>query len=168
MDMADDMLPWVRRGGRLIFLDREFPTVMDKAIGSSATFTAEREYLRHYQIGMGHVITGRSDRILNKSLMENSFNGQLIQMNLHAMDADKIWFAEYYHGYRVEENFINQLPIAVRLAGLQLIIITAAVVWCVGKRFGKPMVYYEEVEREENEHVKALARLYIKTGGKHD
>jgi hypothetical protein len=36
-------------------------------------------------------------------------------------------------------------------------------IWHVGKRFGKPVPAYEETEREENEQVRALARLYNKT-----
>jgi hypothetical protein len=160
VEMAEQMLTWVRRGGRLIFLDREFPTVMDRTIGLHARASVEQDYFNHYSLGLGHVITGRSDSLLNKRLMEDSQYGQLIQLNLHAMDADNIWFSEYYHGYRVEESFINQLPRMVQFAGWQLILITLALLWHTGKRFGKPVVYYEEVEREENEQVKALARLY--------
>jgi len=45
----------------------------------------------------------------------------------------------------------------------QLAIIAALIIWRLGKRFGEPIPFYEEIEREENEHIKALANLYQKS-----
>ena len=80
---------------------------------------------------------------------------------LDAWQADRIWFAEYYHGYRTRETLVTQLPDVVKYATAQLVLITFVMVGWLGKRFGKPVPYYEEIEREENEHIKALAKLYM-------
>jgi hypothetical protein len=155
---AEAMLEWVRKGGRLIFLDNRFPTVMDRALRGS--FYTEIGNLTHYPVGQGEVVTGRAQDIANIGLMLDQSYGRLLQQVLQNWDAERIWFAEYYHGYRPAENFYTRLPLTVKLTVFQLMIITLAVVWYAGKRFGKPIPFHEETEREENEHVKALARLY--------
>jgi hypothetical protein len=162
-EMAEDILGWVKRGGRLIFFDSEFPTVLDRVL--SGQEFSEIGNLTHYYAGMGEVITGFSGDIINENLMHESGYGNLLENTLRSWNAERIWFAEYYHGYHTPDNFYTQLPAVVKLGLYQLIIFTAAFVLCVGKRFGKPIPYHEEAEREENGHVKALARLYRKAGG---
>jgi hypothetical protein len=161
-EAAERMLAWVRKGGRLIYLDGEFPNALDRAlekINIQPVLTGEMHF---YILGMGEIFTGNADFILNTRILNETKHGQFIEFVLYEWNAPTVWFAEYYHGYRKPENFYSHLPDVVKLALFQLVIITCAVVWHLGKRFGKPQTYYEEIEREENEHVKALANLYWK------
>lgn len=158
--IIEDMLAWVRRGGRLIYLDNESPSLMDSALSTYAS--SEWGTLSHYSVGLGEVITGYAEDVVNQSLMNDSLYGSMLAYVLEAWEADHIWFAEYYHGYRVSDNFFARLPAPVKLVVYQMIILAAAYAWYKGKRFGKPVPYYEEIERGENEHIKALARLYYR------
>ena len=157
-EITENILNWVRRGGRLIYLDNRQPTVIDRALGNEyhATFGS----MRIYRLGMGEVMTGRADTVVNVNLMENPIYGNGIAYILTRWNPDRIYFAEYYHGYRGATGAFRQLPLWVQLVVIQMVIGTVALVWHLGKRFGVPIPLYEEIEREENEQVLVLARLY--------
>ncbi|MCL2215731.1 MAG: hypothetical protein FWB91_01795 [Defluviitaleaceae bacterium] len=165
--MAKEMLYWVSRGGRLIFLQNRIATVIDSAIitGDLAVYVrllGNFDGFTLYQVGNGEVLTGRALPLSNQRLMNDPAPGGIIHSVLERWNADRITFAEYYHGFQLTENFIGSLPLIVRLILLQMLIVAVMMVWFLGKRFGNPIPYYEETEREENEYVRALARLYMK------
>ncbi|MCL2841498.1 MAG: DUF4350 domain-containing protein [Defluviitaleaceae bacterium] len=159
--MLTEMLEWVERGGRLIFLQNWPVTDIEHLIDTPWQSIGG---FRLYQLGYGEVLTGGSFSLTNQPLMNNPESGRLIHATLYRWNADRIIFAEYYHGFYLEPNFIGSLPLIIRLLLLQILFASIMLVWHLGKRFGKPMPYYEAVEREENEYVRALARLYMKTG----
>ena len=160
----DEMLAWARKGGRLIYLGALGPSYFDDHL--SSTKTAGMGHLTLYQAGLGEVITGLADDIVNERLMEDDTYGQLLANALRSWNADSIRFVEYYHGYRASDNFFTQLPSGVKLCVYQLIILMAVYVWYRGKRFGKAIPYYEETERAGDEYVRALAHLYYKTSNR--
>jgi len=155
--MAEEMREWVRGGGRLIYLcnkDTHF-TPYGHDIGD----------FRLNRLGKGEIISGRATPVTNRSLMDDYTAGEAIQTTLKRWNAEReignIFFAEYYHGFRTPETFVGRLPLVIRLLLAQMIILAIISVWYLGKRFGNPVPYYEEVEREENEYVRALAKLYM-------
>lgn len=156
--MADDILSWVRQGGRLIYLDNNQPSIIDRVLRDE--YYTSFGTLRWYRFGMGQVITGRADTIFNISLLEGSIYGEGIYYILANWEPDRIYFAEFYHGFHSAGGFFGQLPLWLRLIVFQTVILAIALVWHLGKRFGKPIPLYEEIEREENEQVLVLARLY--------
>ena len=160
---AEEILEWVQQGGRLIFLENSAPTILDSMIPYTADVMGN---LRHYRVGRGEIITGNAYHVANYHLMNSPTTGEIIQANLSRWNADRIWFAEYYHGLHATETFVGGLPLIVRLLLAQMMLVAIVAVWHLGKRFGKPVPYYREVERDENEYVHALARLYMKIGGK--
>jgi len=153
---AEEMLEWVRQGGRLIFLHRINPTIFDTMIPGAGY---QMGAFRRYQVGYGEVITGRAFHVVNHHMMSVPRAARELQQTLAHWDADRIWFAEYYHGMYASETFLGSLPLVVQLLMVQMLLAGAVAVWRLGKRFGRPMPYYNEVEREENEHVYAFARL---------
>lgn len=155
---AEEILEWVQNGGRLIFLHNAYPTVFDTILEVGRDIGG----VYWYSVGMGEVVTGRAYQIANGYMMNNPSTGRMIESVLNRWDAEMIWFAEYYHGVSPSENFIDTLPLIVRLVLVQLGLVSFFAVWHLGKRFGRPIPYYEAVEREENEHIRALARLYYK------
>ena len=157
-EMAMEILTWVRRGGRLIYLENSQPTIMDRVLlGEHFTSVGG---LNWYRIGMGEVVTGRANVVANINLMEDPTYGENIVMVLSVWEPDRIYFAEYYHGFRRSDSAFNQMPMWLQFAAFQVIIAAAVLVWHLGKRFGSPIPLYEEIEREENEQILTLARLY--------
>ena len=157
-EIAEDILSWVRRGGRLIYLENRQPTAIDRALAGEI-YTPFGS-LRWYRLGMGEIVTGRANPLVNVNLMRDYTYGQGIMYILAGWNPDRIYFAEYYHGFRRPDGTFRQLPIALQLAVFQIVIAALALVWHLGKRFGDPVPLYEETEREENEDVLVLARLY--------
>jgi len=158
--MTDDILDWVRGGGRLIFLDDRHPNVIDRAL--EYEIYSSFGSLRLYHLGKGEVITGRASIVANINLMNNSSYGEIISALLSVWDPDRIYFADYYHGFHIQEGFFQRMPVTVRMLAFQVIILSIILFWYLSKRFGTPIPYYEEVERDENEQVIVLARLYKK------
>jgi hypothetical protein len=153
------IVEWAKRGGRMFFFGTEYPTALDYALSEGFSFY-DIDNLTVYQVGVGEIITGYAGDVANAPLMADSYYGEVIAYILDEWDAQNVFFPEYYHGYRASENFFSTLPLIVKLCAYQLIIFAGFFMWRLGKRFGKPVPYYEETERAGDEHVRALARLY--------
>ena len=163
MAMAEEILSWVRQGGRLVYLENTVPNIIDRALDGSYEISAlATGNMRLYRVGLGEILTGRADIISNIHLTEGSLYGEGILYVLNRWNPAQIYFAEYYHGYHAPDSFFRQLPISIQMAAFQLIIAAVIFSWHLGKRFGEPVPLYEEIEREENEQVLSLARLYKK------
>ena len=160
-DMAREMLEWVYRGGRLIFLS-SYP-IMDRLLDGHGEnvhgFTL-------YSHGLGEVLTGQASSVANINLAENSQSGHGVFLTLFRWDADRVRFADYYHGFHAGTTLVGSLPLVIQLFLLQSVIFALALVWHLGKRFGAVVPYHEIIEREENEYLRSLARLYFLTGKK--
>lgn len=151
-----EMLDWAERGGRLIFL-QNWQILDVPAVG---IYVAD---IVVYELGRGAVITGNANAITNQNLMNNADIGIQLYTILTHWNADMIMFAEYYHIAPVGDNLFSRLPLIVRLVFIQLGLAAIIAIWHFGKRFGNPLPYYDETEREENEHVYTVTRLYLKT-----
>jgi hypothetical protein len=160
-ELAEEMLEWVRRGGRLVFLFNSGPTAVDRLL--AGTRPQQINGFNYYRVGLGSVVTGQSYRITNLRLISDAEPAVQLHGILSRWDAERIVFSAYYHGMHPTETLFSRLPLVIRLVIIQLGIAVLLLLWHLGKRFGKPVPAYEETEREEHEHVRALARLYIKT-----
>jgi len=169
-EMAEEMVEWVRRGGRLIFLHTNHPSILNivGTEGETIFYYQPRNVTRGqqwtlHQVGNGEIIIGNPRPLLNEALVEHPVAGAILESHIRRWQGEEIIFAEYYLGFTAQETFIGELPFIVQLVLAQLVLAFIILVWHLGKRFGNPIPYYEEVEREENEHVRALAKLYMKT-----
>ncbi|MCL2356511.1 MAG: DUF4350 domain-containing protein [Defluviitaleaceae bacterium] len=161
-ERAEEMLEWVYYGGRLIFLCWNHPnTAIDRALDTQGIPSGQFTLYTH---GSGAILTGDAVQIENSVLMHNHAPGRRIQITLDDWNSTRevsaIFFAEYYHGFHTPQNFVGRLPLFMRLILLQTVIFSLVALLFFGKRFGNSVPYYEEIEREENEYVRALARLY--------
>jgi len=156
--LAEEAIQWVRQGGRLIFLDNRRFTPIDVLLEHYQPDIMGN--FRLYSVGMGEILVGRADAVANQRMMNNPTYGAGISYLLYAWNPDRIYFAEYYHGFRVRNSAFRQMPLGLQLTAYQLAIVALALVWHLGKRFGKPIPLYEEIEREEHEQIYVLARLY--------
>jgi len=153
------LFDWAYAGGRLVFLHNSFFNFMGQL---SPEYSTQVGNLTVHSIGSGEIVVGRAQHITNLNMMNDHETGTALHSILSRWGAERIFFAEYYHGLHNPGNFFTNLPLIVRLVFVQLILVSIIVVWHIGKRFGNAIPYYQEVEREENEHVRALARLYMK------
>jgi len=159
-EMAEEMLEWVRGGGRLVFLHNTNPTVVDNILASETVRTVGQ--FNYYNVGAGSVVTGRAQPITNRPLLSDPGYAATLHGIITQWQAERIVFPVYYHGVHPPETMFSNLPPVMRLVIIQLVIAVLALLWHLGKRFGKPIPAYGEMEREENEYVRALARLYMK------
>ena len=157
----DDIIAWVKRGGQMIYLRGTFPDYLELAL--SEHYYENMGGFSYYHVGLGNIITGNANWVVNTRLMEDPSYGSMLAGALNSWAPNQIRFAEYYHGYGGAENTFSTLPGYIKLAAYQMVFITILVVWHFGKRFGKPIPYYEETERMGDEYVKALSRLYLKS-----
>ena len=157
-----DLLAWVAAGGQLFFLHNNPSTPIDAAISTGGTSFGS---LTIHEIGQGVLVRGRAEDIVNIHLMNQPDTGAGIEAVLSQRweTISRVYFAQFYQHPPAAETFFNRLPFIIRLAVIQLALIALIIVWYLGKRFGNPIAYYQEQEREENEHVRALAQLYMKT-----
>jgi len=169
-EMAEEMVEWVRRGGRLVFLHTSHSSILNIVGTEGETIFYHRPQGRArgyqwtlHQVGHGEIIIGSSRPLLNAALVEHPYAGIVLESHIRRWQGEEIMFAEYYLGFTAQQTFIGELPFIVQLVLAQLVLAFIILVWHLGKRFGNPVPYYEEEEREENEHVRALARLYMKT-----
>ena len=156
--MAREILEWVVRGGHLIYLENAQTTIMDRALWGE--YYTENGGMRLYPHGMGMVLVGSANSVININMMENPSYGEKIAEILTLWNPGTIYFAEYYHGFHRERSFFSQLPVWLQLTAFQIVIAVFLLMWHMGKRFGNPIPLYEEIERKENEQIFALARLY--------
>ena len=157
-ETAKYVLDWVYQGGNLVFI-HSVPNYIYDLFGI-LTGTAPTIH----QYGQGHVITARPNDFLNYVLMDSHLPGTNLHHLISSLTFNGIIFVEYYNLPRVggNENFYNSLPLVIRIIFIFIVLASILAVWHFGKRFGNPIQYYEEYERDENEHVHALAKLYWK------
>jgi len=164
-ELREGMIDWVVRGGQLMFF--EYGRWQGNSLLSGVV---PNNYIHIeggtlYRIGFGTLFVGDASKITNISLFENNGEyGQLVVDILNTMEFRRIYFNEAYHGYNLSRSFFDILPQPLRLMGVQLALAGIVCVIYMGKRFGKPSPYYEEVEREENEYVFTLSNLYMSIG----
>lgn len=151
-----NIIPWVTIGGRIVFLHSLLLQDIDLPYTSLERF-------KIYEIGDGIIITGFSRDVTNYNLMNTPDTGILLEAILRNLDAERLIFVEYYHMPSRNTPLFFRLPIVIRLLIVQFLLICILIVWLTGKRFGNPTPYFEEHERDENEHVHALTRLYMIT-----
>ena len=161
-EMASAMLEWVYMGGRLIYLNSYpiFFLLLYELAGSG-------EYIHGYSLyrhGQGEVLVGTARSVVNINLAENSQAGHGIFVTLYRWDPNRVRFADYYHGFQAGTTLVGSLPLVVQLFLIQSVIFAIAVIWYLGKRFGAVVPYYKIIEREENEYLRSLARLYFISG----
>jgi len=156
--MAEEILDWVRMGGRLVFLSNNSSNALERAL--YPRYYRDFGSMRWYQYGSGEIIAGRADLLANINLMNDPIYGEGFSYILLDWSPDRIYFAEFYHGFGAGTGGFQQLPLYLQLIIIQVVLVAAAFAWHFGKRFGRPVPLYEEIERDENEEIKVLARLY--------
>jgi len=163
-DTDSDIYQFVNNGGRLISLTNQAPyisKVFERDKG--AALIAQNGEFKLYSYGLGEIFIGPAN-ITNAELLINKESGYYVADVIQRWGDKNIYINEAYHGYMTEPEFWDVVPDYIKNTVYQLVIAGLFIILYLGKRFGRPVPYYEEIEREENEYLIALANVYNKAG----
>ncbi len=157
---SQEVQDWIYKGGTLIYIsDNPFKYI------SYGEMVEESMYYRIYEFNKGKLLIADVKPIMNINLAKNSSEGYEILKAIDSLSYEKLNFNEYYLFLGQETNSLwGATPIGVKLLLYQFILTLAAIYYFKGKGFGKPIPYYEEVEREENEYIYNTAFIYRRAG----
>jgi len=163
---ADSIKTWIKKGGKLVCLYEEIEdTRLDygKEVDSFTMYGENSASVFSYEDGM--VLIGDSGLINNKTLSRNTDGAYWILQQIDKWGYSRIEFNEFYHySGDKKKSLWDDIPKGIKFMLYQVAFLIAAIIFYKGKRFGKPIPLYEEVERTENEYILSVASLYQKAG----
>lgn len=162
----DGVKDWIKAGGKLVCL---YEDLDDTKLGFGKevdTFTISNENRASiYSYEKGMVLIGDSKLISNKTLTKDTNGAYWILQQIDEWGYAKVEFNEFYHYSGGKgKSLWNDIPKGIKFILYQLAFLIAAIIFYKGRRFGKPIPLYEEVERVENEYILSVAALYQKVG----
>lgn len=166
-DLEDEKVErWINEGGILVLLRSSISSEINYGV-----LEDEEYYVEVYSHGEGKIIYGVLDSITNYNLYMQGENGldrkgayELLKV-IDKQDYDKIYFNEsYFYAIQESKSLWSSLSTEQKIVCYQVLILLIAFFYYKGKRFGKPIPLYEEVERTENEYVYSAAALYKYAG----
>lgn len=162
----EKVMNWIEEGGTLVYLYEKYYLTLDYA-----SLEETRKYVQVYSYGDGKIITAQVNNLTNSELYyqrtrnkERDEAYQLLQI-IEEQDYNKIYFNERYFYLPSESKSLwSSLSQEQKFVCFEIIIFLIAFFSYKGKRFGKPIPLYDEVERTENEYVYSAAALYKYAG----
>ncbi|MBL4936553.1 DUF4350 domain-containing protein [Clostridium sp. YIM B02515] len=147
---------WVNKGGVLVRLAAGNIHMVDYGVNPDI-----RGNITVYNYGKGAVITSDAAYITNKALLENTSNAYSLLSEVSNFNNRKIYFNETnLFQAAVKVSLWDFIPLWGRFLIFQFVLCLAAFFYYKGKRFGRPIALYEEVERSENEYLFSASALY--------
>lgn len=163
-DDEEDLLEYVYNGGRVIYLaDSSLTVAQTLVFMKNALIISQKDDFLLLSYGLGQIFLGPPS-VTNENLIYNRDAGYYVADVIQSWQGKKIYINEAYHGFTSEPNIWDVTPANIKNSAYQLIIVILLIILYLGKRFGRPIPYYEEIEREENEYLIALANVYSKSG----
>jgi len=164
-ELLESMIAWVIHGGSLLFFSQQDSDVRRILSTAEPDLATPAPGGIMYRVGLGRLFIGSATYITNAGLFEGNgrYGQQMVDM-LNTLEFNRIYFNEAYHGFTADMSFAQILPLPIRLIGAQIGLVTLGFVLYRGIRFGKPLPFYEEIQREENEYVFTLSNLYMSVG----
>ena len=156
LEEGDEIHNWVAKGGMLFYLKEEGSSFLD-----SKSPEILEEYFSLYLVGEGRILSVDPDYISNIALTEDIEPAYEIFTGLKDLEHKTIVFNEYYiYGGSEEKNLWESIPLGLKAILFQLVLALGAWYYHKGKTFGRPVPYYEEEERQENEYIYNTASIY--------
>lgn len=153
---------WIRGGGVLIYLIPNWDEMRFNYGTEIDSYTLNGDkHAKAYSYDKGLLVIGNPDIINNKTLTINTEGAYWLLTQINKMDINNISFNEFYHYFEGQKPSLwRDIPAGIKLTIYQVIIVIAIVIYYYGKRFGKVIPLYEEVERVENEYIYSAASLF--------
>lgn len=152
---SEQLKSWIKKGGTLVYL-----TPQNIHLIGYAKVMEVKGNIRVYNYGKGRIIASDIDYITNRTIAVKRDNAYDIYKEIASLGR-KVYFNEthiYVEGVKV--TLWDSIPIEFKFIIYQFLLVLSAYFYYKGKRFGKPVPFYEEVEREENEYLYSAASLY--------
>lgn len=152
-----DVKTWVGNGGMLVYLT---PVTVSNI--QYATLTESKGTTRLYKYKKGIIINDDADYITNGTLIKDTSKAYGLLRQISNTSYKKLYFNESYLFSEVSTKSLwDSIPLELKYIIYQILIVLCAFFYYKGKRFGKILPLYEEVERNENEYLYSVASLYM-------
>ncbi len=151
---------WIESGGTLVYLTNEkYPNV-----GYGVTPEIKGR-ISLYKYSKGMLIVANVDNLKNKALTKDTAYAYELLEVIHGYSNKGIYFNEaHLYSGSSSKSLWDAIPTEFKYIVYQILIALAAYIYYKGKRFGKTISLYEEVERTENEYLYSAASLYRAAG----
>ncbi len=153
---SKEIKDWLNKGGIMIHLAVQNLRFID--------FVPQPEIkgkLAFYRYGRGMIIGYDAAAITNKEIMNKTDGAYELLAEIANQGKRKIYFNEAHLFLTLENKTLwDYVPFGIKFIIFQLLLSLTAFFYCKGKRFGKPIALYEEVERSENEYLYSASSLY--------
>lgn len=155
---------WIKSGGVLIYLIPNWDGILFNYGTETDNYVLNGDkYAKAFSYDKGLLIIGNPEIINNKTLTTNTEGAYWLTAQIDNMDINIINFNEFYHYFEGQKPSLwRDIPTGIKLTIYQLIMVIAIVIYYNGKRFGKVIPLYEEIERVENEYIYSAASLFKK------
>jgi len=153
---SKEIKTWVEKGGILIYLTNGNFSFINYGAASEV-----KGKVTLYKYNKGLVINSDVSYITNKALTKQTNNAYELLQEIDSHSYKKIYFNEaHLYSARDTKSLWDYIPMNFKYIIYQLILVIMAFFYYKGKRFGKTLPLYEEVERIENEYLYSAASLY--------
>lgn len=156
---------WLERGNVLILISKYSDAVKYiKDLGAAESINFGRYDSGYkYSMGEGSIILFRdSDKYTNLGVKDLNQGVQFIEA-LEEGGYKMVLFNEYYHGIGTGGTKLwDIIGFGGQLVIIQLVLALLIYAFNVSRRFGKPVVVFETIKRQENENLYALSNIYYK------
>jgi hypothetical protein len=158
---SNEVKNWVKKGGVLVSLSSGNIHVIDYGLPEKI-----KGSLSLYNYGNGTIIASDINNITNKTLMDKTNSAYELLSEMGSYDKKNIYFNEtYLFSQSSNKNLWDYMPLWAKFVAYQFILVLAVYFYYKGRRFGKAIPLYEEVERTENEYLYSASSLYRQAKG---
>ena len=159
---SNEVKTWIEGGGTLVYLTQsDFFFINYGKLASDD----DDDIIKVYEYGKGKIIAANIKYITNGTLLRKKDNAYNILKKISEKEYNSLDFNETYLYMKTEQkNLWASLSLEIKFIFFQAIVALIGLFYYLGKRFGKPIPLYEEVERVENEYLYSASALYRHAG----
>ena len=154
----DKVKQWVAEGGKLLYLsENPIMTFIDYG-DEQPVYGFEGMGVKY---GQGEIIVVNVNDVRNDTLVDTTDKAYAIIKQIGGLEYKKISFDEIYLYDNPDEiSLWKSMPLGIKLLLVEIVIAVVVYIFYRGKRFGKIVPFYEEVERSENEYLFSVSQIY--------
>jgi len=154
---------WLERGNVLVLISYDSEEYIEELGATGPSYFGKYDRGYKYSVGKGSVIYfADSEKYTNSGVKNLDYGVQFIKA-LEEASNKKVLFNEYFHGIGMSGiKLWDIIGFTGRLVIIQLAMCLLIYIFSVSRRFGKPVVVFETIKREENENLFALSNIYFK------
>lgn len=154
---------WLERGNVLILISYNIEKYIEELGATKPRYFGRYDRGYIYSVGEGSIIHFTDSEKYTNSGVKNLEQGVQFIEALEEVANKKVLFNEYFHGIGTSGATLwDIVGFGGNLVIIQLAICLLLYLFSVSRRFGKPVVVFETIKRQENENLFALSNIYYK------